>query len=206
MTYARDEAVRLVEWALKNLHGEETICLELPFLNARRKADLAVLSNQRLSAIEIKGARDNIQKLPMQIKDYQDMFLDVSVAVAPKHLARTRELVPRAVGIILLGKSSVELVRKPVRKTRLSAAAAVRWLNKGDLASLMGSSKARSMSIEELRTIASETHSSRSLSELALYAAALRNQTRYAAFQLERGANINLDDVQMLSLQQRIRR
>jgi hypothetical protein len=206
MTYARDEAIRLVQWALADLSEGESICLEMPFLSVKRKADLAIVSNERLSAIEIKGARDNVQRLSMQLLDYHEMFLDVTVAVAPKHLDRVREEAPRSVGIVLLGPSKVESLRKPLRRTRLSAAAASRWLTKHDLSKLMGHTAARLNTAEELRALAEKRFTSRFLTDAALAAISSRNEARYAAFQRERGAQINLDDLLMLSLQQSIRR
>ena len=205
MTYARDEAIRLITWILDDLGPNESVCLELPFRDVRRKADIAILSNNRLSAIEVKGQRDNTQKLTDQINDYSDMFLDVSVATAPKHLARIRELAPKRVGIILLGEDSVELVRKPTRRHLLPKENAANWLGRLELDDLLGRQTVRAIGVVAARELALRRFSAEVLTRAAMASLAIKNEDRFAAFQQERGRVIDLDDIHMLSLQSKVR-
>lgn len=207
MSYARDEAIRIVEWALTTISAEESICAELPFLDARRKADITIMSPSRLSAIEIKGSRDNTHSLEQQITDYQNMFLDVSVATVEKHLQRVRELVPREVGILLLDPEGPRLLRKPKNRARLASHSAARWLSIADLRSLLGSKLVRELGSTSAREHATQRISANELSRFALHAVWKRNQGRFHAFINERGTSgMDLDDLQMLALQQNIRR
>lgn len=204
--YARDEAIRLVQNLIKDLGAEETLCTEMPFLNVRRKADIALLSPSRLAAFEIKGPRDNIQSLSEQIQDYQRMFLEVTVAASPNNISKARELLPDAVGIILLGEDELRILRKPKRVKILPPSSAAAWLGARDLGRLIGSTKARAMGIEKARDYAAQSLKPRDLSAYALRVVAERNTQRFAAFWREKGGEIDLDDLQMLSLQQNIRR
>ncbi len=206
MTYARDEAIRLIQWILGSLSDSESLCVELPFRDVKRKADLAILSEERLSAIEIKSARDNTYSLLKQIEDYREMFLDVTIATAPRHLDRVRSMLPREVGIILLATDSIELLRKPIRRTSLSKQAASAWLGRQDLDLLLGRSAVRSLGVTAAREFAANNISRDKLSSFALSALSNRNAERFAAFQRERSDRIDLDDLHMLALQNKIRR
>lgn len=43
MTYARDEAIKLVQWLLPELSSEDALAVEVPFLDVRRKADVLMV-------------------------------------------------------------------------------------------------------------------------------------------------------------------
>lgn len=207
MTYARDEAIRIVDWVLQGLAPEETICVELPFLDVRRKADIAILSPSRLSAIEIKGDRDNTVKLEKQLADYRAMFLDVTVATTPRHLQRVRSLAPRDVGILLLEARQPVLLRKPTRRARLSPESASRWLTRQDLSDLLGAKLVRDLGSAGARDYAARHTPAAQLSRFAVVCASKRNEERYRAFRRERGSSpVDLDDLSMLALQQNVRR
>lgn len=205
MSYAREEAIKLVSWILGSLGSEESLCLELPFLDVRRKADLAILSPTRLAAIEVKGARDNTAKLEEQLKDYLSMFLEVTVASAPNHLARVRKIAPQSVGIAVLNGTGVELLRKPRTRRLLSKMSAAAWLGRQDLDQLVGRTTVRQLGVEGSRIVACERHSAEALTKAALTALSHRNKERFNAFLSERGRVIDLDDIRLLSLQSKVR-
>lgn len=205
MTYARDEAIKLIEWLLPALSPGEALAVEMPFLDVRRKADVLAVGPTRLSAIEIKGPRDNFRRLSEQLVDYQKMFLDVSLAVPEQHLAAAREVIPRGVGIILLGPLEASWIRLPRTRRRLKAEHAVRWLDTTDLSSLVGSATVRNQGIEEARLVAARSHSESDLTVLALRSVANRCHERFAAFLHEKGASVDLDDLQLLALSSKLR-
>lgn len=205
MTYARDEAIKLIEWLLPELRPGDALAVEMPFLDVRRKADVMAVGVNRLSAIEIKGPRDNFRRLAEQLDDYRRMFLDVSLAVPEQHLAAARELVSRDIGIILLGDSSASWVRMPRRRRRLKPDSAVRWLDSTDLAALVGSSIVRGQGIEEARRVAIASNSEAKLTDLALRAVIDRCHDRFTAFLQEKGPAVDLDDLQLLALSSKLR-
>lgn len=206
MRYAHDEAVRIIEWLLPNLTDGESLVIELPFRDVRHRADVAILSPDRLSAIEIKGWRDNVWTLKDQVDAYQKMFLDVTVAVAPKHLMFATNELPSSVGLLLLDKKEVREIRKPRTRKLLRKEAATRWLRAQELSHLVGSSLARAVGVEEARTIVAKKFTSEVLTNQVLSILSQRNTDRYKAFLSELGSSVTLDDVQMLALPQRVKR
>lgn len=205
MTYAHDEAIKLVEWLLPELTAEDALAVELPYLDVRRKADILVVGPNRLSAIEIKGPRDNFRRLAAQLEDYQNMFLDVSLAVPEQHLASARQIIPRSVGIILLAPDRASWVRSPRARRRLKSEHAVRWLDTGDLSSLLGSAVVRGQGIEDARRTAQLTISDADLTGFAIQSVLGRCRDRYTRFLQEKGPSVDLDDLQLLALSSKLR-
>jgi hypothetical protein len=206
MRYASDEAARIIQWILPDLTPGEHLAIELPFRDVKHKADIAISSCSRLSAIEIKGQRDNVQTLPDQLAAYDDMFLDVTVAVAPKHLMFVSNEIPKSVGILLLDRQGIVTLRKPRRKQLLLKESALRWLRSTEIRHLVGHSSLRQLGIEGARLAAIKNYTAAELTEFALRCVAERNKERHLAFITELGPSVTLDDVRMLALPQKIRR
>lgn len=207
MRYAHDEAVRIVEWLLPKIEETESLAIELPFRDVQHRADIAITSPTRLSAIEIKGPRDNLGTLVAQIDAYQKMFLEVTVAVAPKHLMFATYNLPSAIGLILLDSKSIVEIREARSRKLLQKEYALRWLRAKEISRLVGAATVRDMGIEGARAFAIKKFSAEELNTYALRCISDRNRARYQAFQLELGdSGITLDDVQMLALPQNVRR
>ncbi|MDT0943580.1 sce7726 family protein, partial [Staphylococcus pseudintermedius] len=185
---AEDEAIRILQWLITGeVAAGQSLAVELPFLNVQRKADIVVAGANRLSAIEIKGPRDNFKRLAQQLADYQTMFLDVSLAVPVKHLATARSLTPTAVGLILLSDQDVTWIRRQRIRSRLKAAEAASWLSSKDLAQLLGASTVRAGGLEEGRRKAAEIFSAKKITNIALERISSRINERFFAFQRELG-------------------
>ncbi|HMB58001.1 MAG TPA: sce7726 family protein [Arenimonas sp.] len=204
MNTARDEKVRILQWLLPQLEDSEIVASELPFDGVRRKADLAVISSERLRAIEIKGPRDNVRTLPAQIDDYLEAFLEVDVAVASKFVPFVREQLPTAVGIIELAEDFVIRRRRASIHAALSSSGALQWLHSSDLRRLLAGSEYRFMSLVELRAAATRVPKSK-LNSAALAAVFKRSEARYNAFLDERAERLNHDDIAVLETPQKIR-
>lgn len=206
MLYASDEAARLIQWILPDLQAGEHLAIELPFRDVKRKADIAITSSTRLSAIEIKGQRDNVQTLPDQLSAYDEMFLDVTVAVTPKHLMFVSNEIPKTVGILLLDRKGIVPIRQPRRRQLLLKESALRWLRSSEMLHLVGHATLRQLGIEGARLAAIRKYTATELTEFALQCVANRNKERHQAFVAELGPSVTLDDVRMLALPQKIRR
>ena len=66
--YADDIKAILVSALLPNLVLDEILGSEVRFGDGKFRADLVISSPVRLSAIEIKGPRDNLDKLVDQVR------------------------------------------------------------------------------------------------------------------------------------------
>lgn len=74
------------------------VLTELCIAGFSRRADV-VLVNGRLSAFEIKGERDDLDRLPGQIATYARYFERVIVVCAPRHTAGALAAAPPEIGV-----------------------------------------------------------------------------------------------------------
>lgn len=204
MNYAADETLRLIRWLLPQLQQDEIIALELPYKDVSRKADIAIIGPNRLVAIEVKGPRDNLSKLSSQIEDYVEGFLEVYVAAAPNLMPAIRDLMPRKVGLIDLGPTTIDRRRIAAKRERLSKTGAIHWLRGDELRRLLGARKAAS-DIQMLRESASQLLTTTQLSDRAIASVYSRASQKFAIFNSERGERLTLDDVETLRLPKKIR-
>lgn len=204
MNFARDEKLALLKWLLPEIQDDEVLAAEVPFRDVGRKADLAVLSPTRLHVIEIKGPRDNLDKLEDQARDYLDSFLTVDVALASRFVGTARRMLPQSIGILELDGTSVVRRRKPQTRKLLSKRGALAWLHAKDIQKLLGPTS-RGLDITSLRALAEVELSIVQLTAAALKAAYSRSQSRYMAFLSERSDRLILDDLAVLELPTRIR-
>ncbi|MGS0999068.1 sce7726 family protein [Rhodanobacter sp. UC4451_H18] len=200
MTYADDLKIVAISTLLPTLGQDEVIGLELRFGDGRYRADLVISSPSRLSSFEIKGERDNLDKLPDQVAGYTKMFLDFSVMTAPVWLPSLRERLPRSIGIWTVD-SQLKRVRQPYVKSLLPKASAAAWLRTSELRSLLsefGLSAAGTLSA--MTTTAEQNIPATVLSERALRTVYERLLPRYSTFLRELGRTVTLDDVRVLTL------
>lgn len=204
MNYAADETLRLLRWLLPQLYQDEIIALELPYKDVSRKADIAIIGPNRLVAIEVKGPRDNLSKLPNQINDYMEGFLEVYVAAAPNLMPAIRNEMPPSVGLIDLGSTQINQRRVASRRKRLSKAGAIHWLRADELRRMLGTRKGVG-DMQSLRESAIKTQTATQLSASAIASIYDRASAKFAIFNNERGERLTLDDIETLRLPARIR-
>lgn len=205
MTYADDLKALVISALLPSLTLDEIIGTEVRFGEGQFRADLVIASPTRLSALEIKGPRDNLDKLAGQAKGYNAMFLEFSVVADAAWLDSLRTKLPRSAGLLTLEGSSLIRIRQPRTRTRLSAEAALRWLRTEDLkAFLRAQGRPVGGHYEELAYLVRKAVPPAALSDFALASVHDRLQPRFEAFRQELGNTVTLDDVRMLTLGDRI--
>jgi len=201
MTYADDLKALAVSALLPLLLFDEVLGSEVRFGEGKYRADLVIASPTRLSAFEIKGPRDNLDKLAGQALGYSALFLDFSVVTAEKWMGAVRPLVPRATGLLTLRGAQLHTIRQPRSRTRLDPGAALRWLRTGELRDLLrfyGLSTTGHYG--DLVETARQHIPVKDLSEFALGAIHERLRPRFEAFRGELGRTVTLDDIRMLTL------
>lgn len=204
MNYAQDESLRIVQWLLPQLSADEILALELAYKDVSRKADIAILSPTRMTAIEVKGPRDNLRKLSAQVDDYLHGFQEVYVAAATRFIPQLSKEMPKQVGIIELSVDGVKQRRKAARRASLNKEGAIHWLQARDLQKLLGPSS-RGKSIEELRQEAVAGITANRLSTAAMQSIFDRAKGKYELFWSELGQRMTLDDLETLQLPTKIR-
>lgn len=181
--------ILVIRWLLSQLGSEEAIASELQFADATSRADLVVSSPIRLSAFEIKSSYDDFRRFERQQEAYRRAFLETYLIVPVTLLMEAREHLVRSTGIVTVSDDGVvRLQRKAQSKLQLSHQEALRWLK-----------------ASERRKLESEKMQSRDITSIALMNIYKRLAPRFNAFLKERGANVNSDDLSMLSLATRIR-
>ena len=203
--YADDIKALIVSAILPTLNFDEVLGSEVRFGDGKYRADLVISSPARLSAIEIKGPRDNFDKLGDQVLGYSEMFLDFSVATDVTWISIARERVPRSTGLMALREDELITVRMPRMRTRLTPSAALKWLRTDDLRKIMREKGLPVTGHYELLAQATRHQiSSAELSDLALRAVHDRLLPRFEAFRNELGHTVTLDDVRMLTLNENV--
>jgi len=203
---ANDLKIDILSWIIAQLSADEVLASELRFLDGERRADLVVISKNRLTAIEVKGPRDNLNTLKTQIIDYQKMFLDVYVATSAKHLQNVRALVPKTVGLINASSGRIDIIRQSTPKKNLEKSSSAQWLLKNDFNGLHNAlSTSRKDDIDHLRHVISRKTGQRELQQLALATIFNRALTRHNGFIKELGQTMTLDDVRMLTIEENIK-
>lgn len=201
MTYADDLKALVISALLPALSMDEVLGTEVRFGEGQFRADLVISSPIRLSAFEIKGPRDNLDKLSGQVLGYTTSFLDFSVVADDVWLDAVRPLVPRTAGLMTLRGSLLHIVRQPRVLSRLSPEFALRWLRTGELRDLL---KSYDLPTTGHYAVLAETVRDRipvaELSSFTLSAIHERLRPRFEAFRGELGRTVTLDDVRMLTL------
>lgn len=205
MTYAEDLKALVISALLPSLTIDEVVGTEVRFGEGKFRADLVIASPTRLSAFEIKGPRDNLDKLAGQAEGYDELFLDFSVVSDDVWLKAVRASLPRAAGLLTLEGVGLRYVRHPRVRTRLSPAAALRWLRTDDLRALLrANDKPVGGHYEVLAEAVRKAMSPADLSSFALTSIRDRLHPRFDAFRQELGKTVTLDDVRILTLGDRI--
>lgn len=201
MIYADDLKALVISALLPALALDEVLGTEVRFGEGQFRADLVISSPVRLSAFEIKGPRDNLDKLGGQVLGYTTSFLDFSVVADDVWLDAVRPLVPRATGLMTLQGSILHVVRQPRVLSRLRPDAALRWLRTGELRDLL---RSYDLPTTGHYALLAETVRDRipvaELSSFTLSAIHERLRPRFEAFREELGRTVTLDDVRMLTL------
>lgn len=203
--YADEIKALVVSALLPKLAAGEVIGSEIRFGEGRYRADLVIASPSRLSAFEIKGPKDNLDKLSEQAKGYASLFLDFSVVTDSTWLEAVRLQVPQSTGLYIWRGPQLQTVRRPRPKLRLSPDAALSWLRIDDLRELLRlqgrpSSGHYAMLAEEVLAHIPVSI----LTSFALKSVYDRIHPRHKLFLNEMGRAVTLDDIFMLTLNDRV--
>jgi hypothetical protein len=113
-----------------------TLIPELGLASARARIDLAQVSPLRLSGYEIKGRRDDLQRLPHQVIAFSAVFEQLSIVVAAGHAPHVQRMVPIWWGVAVAANDSIHWVRDPARNPGVQAEAVASLLWRGEAAAL----------------------------------------------------------------------
>lgn len=195
--------VALIDHLMPTLEPGDTLACETAFADGRRRADVLTISTD-LHAYEIKGDRDNLDKLANQISDYQRCFDFVSIVTTRKHVSKASNIVPKSIGILLYEDNRISQVRIPKRRVRLSKSCLAEMLDRNSLQNI-----ARNIGISTnivriggVAALRGKIATKLSLNELRSAAVAnlrRRYADRFDQFRLERGRVTHVEDLLLLT-------
>ena len=82
-------------------HSVQTASMLTEFRVGMCKADVAIL-NGTSTVYEIKSDRDNLERLPMQISEYRQVFAKINIVTGKKHLDAVLSNISNDIGVMLL--------------------------------------------------------------------------------------------------------
>lgn len=102
-------------------------------LHRTARADVAAV-NDIIWGFEIKGPRDSLSRLPLQIPYYQRVFDRSILVVSGQHLVKAKRAIPAAWGIWVVcgdtGRIEFEQIRAPKLNRKTDIESLIRLLNK----------------------------------------------------------------------------
>lgn len=118
-----------------DLHNDVLIS-ELPYLDQRRRADIALINKSGLHAYEIKGDKDNLDKVFDQINDYNRCFDSLTLVVTFRHLYLLKSLISKKIGLMLVNESEINVLKPASIRLNLEKSALLNFLTISQLTSL----------------------------------------------------------------------
>lgn len=138
---------------------------EVTFQFGERRADLALLQNENLTAFEIKSSRDKLSRLSYQIESYKSFFDFCFIVCEKENISEVRAIAPKEIGILLVNNECIIQIRKSKKFKRHNKMTLISAINVNHLRTLSNNKKLRSK--HELCTLISKNHSLEKLRELS---------------------------------------
>lgn len=110
--YEYDMLEKLSNWLLYKFESINLIASNVPYLKAKRLADLVVIKKNQLIVYEVKTARDDIRKINSQIEDYKTTFEYIYLVLDKKFENKISNIFDERVGIIFFNGNEFKIFRK----------------------------------------------------------------------------------------------
>lgn len=112
INYEYDIMEKLSNWLLYKFENINLIASNVPYLKAKRLADLIVIRKNQLIVYEVKTARDDMRKIKSQIEDYKTTFEYIYLVLDKKFENRISDISDEKVGIIFFNGNKFKIFRK----------------------------------------------------------------------------------------------
>lgn len=195
MLDANQIKVRLIDFLINNSQSE-LIASEVSFYQGYRKADLLQLSENIVTAYEIKSDKDNLISLSEQMEDYSNTFSFCYLVITEKHLINVRKVMPSKIGLMVVSNEGIKYVRKPKENKRLSKHSLALGLPSQKLVSITRDVDVSS--IYDRRMYVEQSTPLESLKECFYKVLIDRYQQKYNNFLSDRGEKTSLSDLYYL--------
>ncbi len=180
----------------------DLIISEFPFFTEDKQlADLVCISDYKTTAFEIKGEKDNLNKLLRQIKGYLKVFNNVYVVIHNRFIKSSIiKRLPNRVGIFIIDENkNLVLRRKAECKHTLSKELLVGLLWKQELDKIARNYKLRNDIYLKKQII--NKFSNKNIQRIVVNSVIERFSKRFFTFINERGKRTNIEDIKYLRVQ-----
>ncbi|NMA73847.1 MAG: sce7726 family protein [Bacteroidales bacterium] len=186
------------------LLGKEKIILgnEVMYGTTRKVVDLLLLTNDSLTAIEIKSENDNLLRLKEQLFEYHKNFNKIILCITEKHLTQIKKNIDKNVGILLYKEDSIQVIKNPIIRKKLDKKEILHSIPSVYLKQI-SEKKINALNSDEVRAYYSSKPLYQIQKEYYRYMAS-RLQENYNLFISERGSVSHIDDIPLLSLRSTI--
>lgn len=185
----------VIDWLLSH-HNDIIIGNEIMYGTMRKVVDLMAIINNKTIAIEIKGAADNLARLPEQLEEYNKVFDKVMVVAAPSHIEGIAQILPHGTGLFVSQNSTIKKLNSPLvnhKQDKLEMLYSVSsvYLKKQN-------PQYRSLNENEIRLLLSKKKKA-DIQQLLVSFYKQRLAEKFLLFMSERGENTLVDDIPTLS-------
>jgi hypothetical protein len=117
-----------------NLDSIDLMIPEINYAENKKRADLLIVKNNNLIAIEIKSDEDSLQKLPEQLNYYKKNFHQTYILTTEKHYTKVYNMIKNTkIGLLLQKKSKdIEIYKKAETYTQLNKFFLISLINKNN--------------------------------------------------------------------------
>ena len=143
--------VRLIRWLQHHNDSDLVLGNEVLYSTRQRRADLLMIKNQLLYAIEIKSEKDKVDRLDEQLEDYLSTFDFVYLVSTQKIKRNLKQALPKNVGFISIDHNNICVQKKAKRIKRHNKRNLAEFLDRSTILKLLPSKNIARTSIFDLR-------------------------------------------------------
>ncbi|KIS45568.1 sce7726 family protein [Kosakonia radicincitans] len=194
-----DLKIKLIDFLIKNKTSELSLGAEVRFNFGSRRADIVTLNNDIATVYEIKSAGDSIERLPVQLKNYNDYFDFCYVVCVKENIQAVKSVVNKNIGILLVDDNCVLELRKSKRYKKHSKLSLASTLTIKQLKSKLSKFNFNGKSKFELCELVAKYYKLEEIRSFARYSLQQMISDRYSIFISELGQAISPDDLLTIS-------
>ena len=188
---------QLIDFFITDFSNDLFIGNEVMYGTKRKLVDLLVLSNNQLTAIEIKADNDDLRRVQEQVEESKKLFNYIIVCTTIAHLEKTKQLLPDDIGIYCFNENGIDKVRKPKKQKKLDKAEILYSINANFLKKELSTSTNKINSDEVRQQYIKK--STDKIHTIFIDYMQRKIQSKYELFLRDRGEYTLIDDISLLS-------
>ena len=183
---------------LLSKNNEIIIGNEFMYGTTSKLADLIVIKNNKIIAVEIKSENDNLNRLKDQILEYKKVFNYVLIVTTEKFKDKVLDMTSSDIGIYIINKNlSFIKIRPPHIQKHRSKIEILHSINAKYLDKL-GNYSNKNYNADEIRLLYAKKRISY-IQEILLKYITEKYISRFKLFIKDRGKQTHIDDLEILS-------